>query len=204
MIGPVALSLGGAVALRHRVDPVLVTPIGVAGLTLPLPTAAGLFLWWAVARFRRSARLAATRRAEAAGALEAAELLGLGLTGGLSVAAAHRLALDHAPHAVAPALRSLVSRMSEQGITAALDADSGPLAGSSAVLAAASASGAPVIPALHAHVVQEHHRRHTEAVERARRLPIRLLIPLTLLVLPGFVLITVGPTVADSLARLAP
>jgi len=35
-------------------------------------------------------------------------------------------------------------------------------------------------------------------------LPVRLLLPLTLLVLPGFVVMTVGPTVIESLARLNP
>ena len=89
-----------------------------------------------------------------------------------------------------------------RGIGPALAADSSALAEVSNVLLVATVSGAPALPALEAHSRQEHHRRHTAAVERARRLPIRLLIPLTLLVLPGFVLITVGPTVADSLARL--
>ena len=38
-------------------------------------------------------------------------------------------------------------------------------------------------------------------VERARKLPIRLTVPLTLLVLPGSVLALLGPTVVDLLGR---
>ncbi len=69
-------------------------------------------------------------------------------------------------------------------------------------LAAASASGAPALPALQAHLDAATHRRHHAEIEAVRRLPIRLLVPLTLLVLPGFVLMTVAPVVVDSLARL--
>jgi hypothetical protein len=39
-------------------------------------------------------------------------------------------------------------------------------------------------------------------MERARRLPVRLLLPLALLILPGFVLLAVGPAVLQGLARL--
>jgi hypothetical protein len=131
-------------------------------------------------------------------------LLALGLAGGLSVAAAHRVALAHAPVEVVPALEDLLAAMGLLGVAPALASDDGPLSSGSLVLLGATNSGAPALPALEAHIRQERHRRHTEAVEASRRLPIRLLLPLTLLVLPGFVLITVGPTVIDSLARLGP
>jgi hypothetical protein len=39
-------------------------------------------------------------------------------------------------------------------------------------------------------------RRHAEQacnLERARRLPVRLLLPLALLILPGFMVLVVGP-----------
>ena len=43
-------------------------------------------------------------------------------------------------------------------------------------------------------------RRQAEAA--ARRIPLRLLFPLTLCVLPAFVLLTILPTVAQSLELL--
>lgn len=206
MIGSVAVSLGVAAVLgqRIRLASSVVVAVGILVLLAPIPTAATGFLGWAVMRFMRA--VAATRddRAVEQAALEVAELVGLGLAGGLSVAAAHRVALEHCPDGVQPALRGLIRSMDQNGVVPALAADRGPTAAASGVLVTATASGAPVLPALEAHIRQEHHRRHTEAVEEARRLPIRLLIPLTLLVLPGFVLIVVGPTVIDSLARLSP
>ena len=205
MIGPVALGLGVSALGRGWLRSPWVVGLGAAAVAVaPLQALAGGFLVWAVDRFRRAARRSAEERRTADAALEAAELVALGLAGGLSVASAHRLAAHHADRAVQPELERLVASMGESGAAAALAADSGPTAGSSAALATAAAAGSPALPALEAHVEHEHHRRHTAAVETARRLPVRLLLPLTLLVLPGFVLITVGPTVADSLARLAP
>ena len=45
---------------------------------------------------------------------------------------------------------------------------------------------------------------HAERITVARRLPVRLLLPLALLILPGFVVLAVGPAVLQALARLAP
>jgi hypothetical protein len=173
-------------------------------LFAPLPTAAAAFLGWAVMRFRRASAASRDGRALEVAALEVGELVGLGLAGGLSTAGAHAAALDFCADRIRDPVRDLVATMRRRGVVTALTTVRGPLAGGAAVLASATASGAPVLPALDAHLRQEHHRRHMERVEAARRLPIRLLLPLTLLVLPGFVLITVGPAVIDSLARISP
>ncbi|MEE9297968.1 MAG: hypothetical protein V3V29_02890 [Acidimicrobiia bacterium] len=175
-----------------------------AGLLLVAPVAGGAtaFLAFALHRFRAAARqMAATRRAEV-DAVEAAELVALGLAGGLSITASHHAALEHASPAVRPSLEELIGQIDRVGGHAALVEDAGAMRASSAVLAGTVASGAPALPALEAHLRAEYHRRHAAEVEAARRLPVRLLVPLTLLVLPGFVLITVGPTIVDSLARL--
>jgi len=198
----VSLGVGAAVRSRWGGDLALVTALVLGLLLAPLLAGAAVFLVWAGTRFVRAR--AQKRRGDAAveAALEVAELIGLGLAGGLSVPGAHRLALEHCPDAGEKPLRDLVDSIERVGAVPALGMDRGVLAGTSRVLVTATASGAPVLPALEAYLQQQHHRRHTAAVEAARRLPIRLLIPLTLLVLPGFVLITVGPAVIDSLARL--
>lgn len=199
-----AVAVAG-VAGERRVGAAVLLGCG-AGLFVvaPLPTLAFAFLAWATLRFRNAAAAARADKKAKHDAVEAAELIGLGLAGGLSVGAAHRAALSHAPATVCPSLEELITSMEEMGIVAALEADKGPTVQSSRVLAAVSASGAPALPALRAQIEAEHGRRHAAEVERARRLPIRLMLPLTLLVLPGFVVITVGPAVIDSLARLAP
>jgi hypothetical protein len=45
--------------------------------------------------------------------------------------------------------------------------------------------------------------RRTAALEKARRLPVTLMIPLGLLILPGFVLLFAGPVLLGSITELA-
>lgn len=105
---------------------------------------------------------------------------------------------------VAAALR----RSRRVGTPAALAAMTGPLAPLLSRLGEAAASGAPLEPAIRAYIDGERRHRHTGAIERARRLPVRLMIPMTLLVLPGFVVMVYGPAVvalvADLIGPLAP
>ncbi len=205
MIGAAAVGLSAGSLARGRG---VGSRAGVAAMATvlaaaPLAGLAGGFLWYAMLRFRAAARVTTrTRRVDEA-AVEVAELVALGLAGGLSIAAAHDSAAGHAPKVIRSDVVELVHCMRRLGGAAALGADRGPLRATSVVLSGAMASGAPALPALESHIRTEHHRRHAAAVEAARRLPIRLLVPLTLLVLPGFVLITVGPTIVDSLARLS-
>ncbi len=206
MIAPVVIGMVARHTLLHfdfRHSSVVGFGIG-AGLLAPVPVAAAAFLGLAISRFRAGARLSRLADAEREACFEASELVALGLAGGLSLAAAHRVALSHSAPEARPALGLLVQSMRDRGTRQALLDDVGPMAGASQVLAAAAASGASALPALEGYLETESHRRHTARVEAARRLPVRLLLPLTLLVLPGFVLLTVGPTVVGSLARLNP
>lgn len=205
MIGPATTAIAaGTVAGRLGIAPPVVCG-AVVGLALaPGPTAAAGLLVWAVTRFRTAAGRRRLEEDVAAAALETSELLGLALAGGISIAGAYRLARDFAPPVVLPHVDRLLMEMDHRGVAAALAADRGPMATASEVLLTAATAGAPALPALEAHVRHLQHAGHTARVERARRLPVRLLIPLTLVVLPGFVLMTVGPAVVESLARLAP
>ena len=206
MIAPVAVGLA-TVTVLSQFSVRRAGPIGfgfAATLIAPVQTAAGLFLALAVARFRSAVKLSRQSTVERDASLEASELVALALAGGLSVAAAHQVALVHAAPEANATLSRLVVDMQVKGTGAALIDDDGSMAGASRVIAAAAASGAPVLPALKGHLEVEAHRRHSERVETARKLPVRLLLPLTLLVLPGFVLLTVGSTVVGSLARLNP
>ena len=206
MIAPVVIGLAARHTLsyfdlRHSA----VVGFGLAaGLLAPVPVAAAAFLGFATSRFRSATRLSRLADSEREACFEASELVALGLAGGLSLAAAHRVALSHSAPEARAALGLLEQSMRDRGTRQALIDDDGPMAGASQVLAAAAASGAPALPALEGHLETESHRRHTARVEAARTLPVRLLLPLTLLVLPGFVLLTVGPTVVGSLARLNP
>lgn len=59
--------------------------------------------------------------------------------------------------------------------------------------------GAALGPALEKAAAAARAERRRQAEAAARRIPLRLLFPLTLCVLPAFVLLTIIPTVAQSL-----
>lgn len=97
---------------------------------------------------------------------------------------------------------TVVRRARRLGSAAALAGAGGPLAPLLRHLADAVAAGAPLEPAIRSYIDSERRRRQVVAVERARRLPVRLMIPMTLLVLPGFVLMTYGPAFIDLVTSL--
>jgi type II secretory pathway component PulF len=101
-----------------------------------------------------------------------------------------------------PEVAELVRRSRRLGTVGALTGAGGPLAPLLRRLADAASSGSPLEPTIRAFIEGERRRRHTRAVERARRLPVQLMIPMTLLVLPGFVVMVYGPAMIDMVLRL--
>jgi hypothetical protein len=158
----------------------------------------------AVARYRwlRARRGAEVERKADGDVALLADLLGLGLTAGLSLRAAIDIA---APRVAAPLqadLAAMCRRIDRAGLAAGLAGTSGRLEDLARVAAGAAVSGAPLAPAVAAFSKARRHADHSTRMERARRLPVRLLLPLALLILPGFVLLAVGPAVLQGLARL--
>lgn len=142
-------------------------------------------------------RLRRRRAVEVDGVDVAARLLVLVGAGLPLISALHEVS------ASAPGLDGVVRRSRRVGSVAALAAAQGPMGPLLRRLADAAASGAPPEPAIRAYIDMERRRRHTLAVERARRLPVRLMIPMTLLLLPGFVLMVYGPAFIDLITSLA-
>ncbi len=66
----------------------------------------------------------------------------------------------------------------------------------------ALATGAPLAPAVSGYATALRNEERSRQLTAARRLPVKLLFPLALLILPGFLLLTVGPAVLGSLERL--
>ena len=65
------------------------------------------------------------------------------------------------------------------------------------VLARAHSTGAPLQRTLVAHLEALNAARISAALERARTAPVKLMVPLVLLLLPGFVALVVGPGLVD-------
>lgn len=152
-------------------------------------------LWMEVGLPRRSPT-------ESVDASLAGRLVLLGLRSGLSAHGALASASHLAPSATGKAIRSAAHRAAVDGFDAAADG-SDELRPMLLVVARAVAVGAPVTAELAAHLGDVAREDHQRRLARAKSLPVRLAIPLTLLVLPGVVLLTVGPSLLGSLADLA-
>lgn len=139
---------------------------------------------------------------------EAVDLFSLAASAGLSV----RLAVDAvAPRLGGPvggALRRAAGQMrlgvdaaeALEALTAAPAGD--PLRLLVRPLVDALRYGSPLGPALERAAAVARTERRRQAEMAARRVPLRLLFPLTFCVLPAFVLLTIVPTVAQSLELL--
>lgn len=132
------------------------------------------------------------------------------LSGALVVGAAAGLSLQAslagARAAVGPRhgseLEDVLRSARHIGLATALaraDGTAAPLFGR---LARAQVSGAPLAATVAAFATEERDARRAVAIEAARKLPVRLTIPLALLVLPGFLLLTAGPAAIGSIQRM--
>jgi tight adherence protein B len=185
MRGPVVVGLAIAVLVRY---PQL------------LALAFGVFLirWARRARSHRRAESNAT-----ADVIVCARTLLVGLAAGLPLAAALELTTTQVGEVVGAELARVLRSARRHGVAAALAASEGRLTRSLlSRLALAQASGAPMSDAVAAFLSESRATRRTAALEKVRRLPVSLMVPLGLLILPGFVVLFVGPIVLGSLIDL--
>jgi tight adherence protein C len=173
-----------------------------AVLWIPVPALIAGLVGLPAARWRR---LASERREEAAAEADVvvlAQLAALALGAGLSLSEA----LDRAAAEVATPLRnevdSVLRRSRREGIGPTLEAATGRARRLYLLAGRAAVTGAPTAAAVDAHVDELWAQRRMAQLEAARRLPVRLLFPLALLILPGFMVLTVGPAVMSALQRL--
>ena len=199
--------------LGRAADPVADRRAGLAALVLVAGTAVDVTLGlvagagcWLVLRRSEMRRRRRAGGEILAGLPEAVDLFALACSAGLSV----RLALD----AVAPRLAGPVGgalrraqRQIRLGVDTAEALEALPAAGASLRLLVrplvdSLRYGSSLGPALEraAATARDERRRQAELV--ARQVPLRLLFPLTVCVLPAFVLLTIVPTVAQSLELL--
>jgi hypothetical protein len=169
-------------------------------LAFPVPTvvvltALGLWVGW---------REMARRRSDVRHAPDDLPLLvdltGLGLTAGLTFPAAVTAGAEYVDESLSAEVgRVLRDRTIGRGTVTTVD---GVTSGLFGVVDRALLTGAPMLPAVSGYAAalrsEERHRR----LAAVRRLPVKLLFPLSLLILPGFLLLTVGPALLGGLQRL--
>jgi hypothetical protein len=130
------------------------------------------------------------------------QVLFIALSAGLPVAAALEFAAGEVGPVEAAEVRWVLRTARRHGLSTALTAADGRAGRLFAVLARAQLTGASAVKAVASFVDEERKDRRAGAAEVAQRLPVKLTVPLALLILPGFVLLTFGPTVISTIQRL--
>lgn len=159
----------------------------------PVGAAAGLLAPWVGARLRRPAPRLPDRR------LVLMVLL-VEVRAGLSVLAALQAASAALPGH--PDLRRVSRVATVSGLTTAI-AEAGPdLRPLVTQLARAQASGASIGAVLRSMLERDLAVERAARIARARSLPVRLMIPVTLLMLPGLVLLLYAPSLFSLFSEL--
>jgi pilus assembly protein TadC len=131
--------------------------------------------------------------------LVALDLIAIGVAGGASVSDAMAIARS----VVGPDVGRDLARIARHRTAGIGGEPRGPgLRSMVSAVRRSEAMGTSLAPELAAIAVAVRSERDVAARERLARLPVKLLFPLALLTLPGFVLMTVGPVVLASLLRL--
>lgn len=122
------------------------------------------------------------------------------LRGGRSVLSALQAASGRFPEA--GELKRVVRVASVAGLTAAVDETRGGMRFLLIHLARAQATGASAADAVRRYLDDDIARERAERQARIKALPVRLMLPLSLLTLPGVVLLAYGPTILSLLDGL--
>ena len=178
-----------------------------AALDVTLGLAAAAVSWFMLRR--RAVRRRRQEAVEVLGQLpEAVDLFALAASAGLSVRLAVEAVATRLDGPVGSALDRAVREMRlGVEVSEALEALTRTPAGESLRLLVRPLTdslryGSALGPALAAAAAVARAERRRQAEAAARRIPLRLLFPLTLCVLPAFVLLTIVPTVVQSLELL--
>lgn len=181
-----AAVLGTGVGLLSRV-PGLIVPLGAAALLVGVR-----------GRVRARTEAAALTRRRLA---DLAEMTAVGLTAGLGVQPALGLAATAQGGPLSEEVGRVLRTMRVDGVGTLLTA-AGAVAPLYRTLGRSVVTGAPALGAVILLAEQLHGELAAEQAQAVRRLPIAMLFPLTLLILPGFVLLTVAPALLDAFGRL--
>jgi hypothetical protein len=181
----------------------LVAAAGTAiGLSNPV-AGAGAAVFWLAFKRQRTMRAVRVARQSAEGEIELlTHSMLIGLSGGLSPAAALLLAREALESQLRDEVDQVLRRSVQEGLAASLLHSGGVAGRMFRQVGAAQLAGAPLGLALTALATEHRAAARAAAVERARRLPVKMVLPLTLLMLPGLLILMVGPLVLPSMVRL--
>lgn len=166
----------------------------------------GLLMW--ISPHRRRAQLHRRRQAEVIEELpEAIDLLRLAISSGLNVHLAVAAVGERLCGPVGLGLAEAVQRAKAgvrlaDGLEPLPDSVGEPVRPLVRVLIDGDRYGTELEPALEQLAADSRLLRRRRAEEQARRLPLRLLLPLVTCILPAFILLTLAPVLAETLTTL--
>ena len=127
-----------------------------------------------------------------------ARLLAIAAAAGLPLGSALEAVTDELAGEVGDAVRNVVRAARTRGLALAL-LEAPELGALGPALARAHTAGSPLGQTLDALLTAHSAERVSRALETARTAPVRLMVPLALMLLPGFTALVVGPTLLDHL-----
>jgi Flp pilus assembly protein TadB len=174
-----------------------VAAAGAPLLLIPGGMAAGIYVVLRRIRVRTAER---DQQREDAALL--ADLTALALTGGLGIRPALEIAAGAVGGPVAVEVESLLRRARVDGMAAVMTGAGGAGKELYRVVGRSIATGAPLVDQV-ARIADEMHADNgARKLEQVRRVPVAMLFPLTLLILPGFLLMTIAPALLDAFLHL--
>ncbi|HSF84120.1 MAG TPA: type II secretion system F family protein [Acidimicrobiia bacterium] len=153
--------------------------------------------WLRRMRMRRAAALAIANEVPLLG-----DLVSLGLSGGRPFTAALAAAGRQLESPLAGEVDRVVRQITHNGAAVALAAADGAALRLYQLAGRALSTGAPLGAAVQEFTDEVRAKQHSARLAAARRLPVILMVPLALLILPGFVLLTVAPAVVGAVERI--
>ena len=194
LLGETSPRLVGSTVIATVIAVIVIGPIAVPGGASVLG-AAGV-----IAR-RRQARAQAVVLAQLAPAVE---MVRIAVAGGCTARDAVVVAGRHVPDDGALGLARLVSELErglslDEGLRAWVDRVGSPTDELADLLRSSDEGGVVIVAALDRLAADLRRRRRRSAEERARRLPVTMLLPLVMCILPAFGLVTVVPMLAVGL-----
>lgn len=162
----------------------------------------GLLVGVAVLHYRRRPRRRRRRGRSETDLIELCRIVRVGLAGGLNLVGSLEMAGERVDPSLGMEVEALLRRGRIDGIAQTLVTTQGRLQPLTAQLSRAQVTGAPLGPALDALLARLESEARGRSLERIRSMPVKLIVPVSLLLLPGFVLVVVAPSALDQIGSL--
>jgi hypothetical protein len=153
----------------------------------------------AMRRWQRKRRIADRSATDAA---TLCDLAAIALTGGLGLSSSLALAAEGVGGEVEKEVAGVLRRARVDGMAPTMAEAAGAGKSLYRVLARASATGSEVGDSVRRLADEMNAEQASARLGAVRRVPVLMLFPLTILILPGFLLLAIAPAIIDAFSRL--